>query len=589
MLRKLSLLPEYFLPPHLRSSGNETEVERRVERMRARRFVVLTLMMFVGAASSAFAQAAQGLWGTGLGAGLLALLVGGVLYRTRARGPSLFGTVAYVVIGSLGAATLAIGVGHEGYFSLFWLGLGPTIALVIAGPRVARWLLLPVGLLAAAAVAIIVEGVIPPFIRVEHLAGPHIVSLLGAIFTYYLLSATYERETERTIRDLARSNEESRAARAEAEKAVRARGDFLAMMGHEVRTPLNGVLGIASVMLAEGPPPAIAEGLRTIEASGNQLRALLDDVLDYSRYESGQFALEVRPLEVAQVAREALDLMAGSAKARGDALELQVAPGAPRFVLGDEVRLRQILTNLLSNAVKFTEGGAVRVHLRGAADHLELVVEDEGVGMDEAVQARLFQPFMQADESTTRRFGGSGLGLAIVQRVVQRARGRVEVSSQPGRGSRFTVWLPWPACEAPALDERPAPSAARARVLVVEDNLLNLRVAQRLLEQLGHTVTAAGDGAAALECLDRGSFDLVLMDCHMPIMDGFTATQLIRERAGAPPVVALTASTTQEDLERCHRAGMVEVLAKPIRREELQRLVVRFSGKATVAQAPAGG
>jgi signal transduction histidine kinase len=248
------------------------------------------------------------------------VLIGGVLLQTRRRGPSNWWTASYVVIGSLGAVVMAVGVGHEGYIALFWLGLGPIIGLVISGPRLAGWLLLPAAGLAALAILLIVNEVVRPFIRVDHLAGPHIVSLLGAIFSYFLLVLSFERETARTIAELARtiaelarSIDEGRQARALAERAAQARGEFLAMMGHEVRTPLNGVLGIVSVMLAEHMPPEVEEGLRTIESSGAVLRALLDNVLDYSRYESGQYELESRPLELAQVGRDVIELMRGIA------------------------------------------------------------------------------------------------------------------------------------------------------------------------------------------------------------------------------------------------------------------------------------
>jgi signal transduction histidine kinase len=482
-----------------------------------------------------------------------------------------------VVIGSLGAVVMAVGVGHEGYIALFWLGLGPIIGLVISGPRLAGWLLLPAAGLAALAILLIVNEVVRPFIRVDHLAGPHIVSLLGAIFSYFLLVLSFERETARTIAELARSIDEGRQARALAERAAQARGEFLAMMGHEVRTPLNGVLGIVSVMLAEHMPPQVEEGLRTIESSGAVLRALLDDVLDYSRYESGQYELESRPLELAQVGRDVIELMRGIALVRGDRLELEVASGTPAWVVGDETRLRQVMNNLISNAVKFTEGGLVRVQLSGIEGGFRLVVSDDGLGMNPQTVERLFRPFMQADETTTRRFGGSGLGLAIVHLLVQRMKGTVSVESEPGRGSRFKVEIPWAACAPPASVVEPVELQSQsARVLVVEDNLINQRVVRRLLEQLGHVVTCAGDGIAALECLQRAQFDLVLMDCHMPVMDGFTATERIRLNPQNPPVVAVTASTTREDHERCKASGMLEVLNKPIRREDLSRVIAQF-------------
>ena len=578
-------LPDLFLPPALRSAGL-LNLPERIASQRARRSVALLLVMVAGSLVSTLAQLAQGLWSSGLGAGLLTCLVGLMLAIVRRRGPSVWLMSSFVVLGSVGAMVLAVGAGREGYISLFWVGLGPTLTLATSGHRVAFRILLLIASLSAVSVLLIVAEVVPPFIHIEHIEGPHIVSLLGAMATYYFLSSTYERETESTIAELARSVEEIRAARAEAERAARARGDFLAMMGHEVRTPLNGVLGMASVMLSEQPPPHIRDGLQTIENSGGLLRALLDNLLDYSKFESGPLALEARPVDVGQIARDVIDLMAGSARERGDELVLEVSPDAPRYVRGDETRLRQVLNNLVSNAVKFTERGRVRMRVSGEQGQLVIAVADEGLGMDAATVGRLFQPFMQANETTTRRFGGTGLGLAIVRLLVNHMRGRIDVRSEPGQGSTFSVTLPWPPCDAPAPPAvAPLPRGAALRVLVVEDNLINLRVAQRLLEQLGHTVTSAGDGAAALECVERSHFDLVLMDCHMPVMDGFTATEKICSRPGSPPVVALTASTAREDLERCRSSGMVEVLSKPVNRDELARVLLRFAARPDARRA----
>jgi signal transduction histidine kinase len=384
----------------------------------------------------------------------------------------------------------------------------------------------------------------------------------------------------------------SQAARA----ADRAKSEFLAMMSHEIRTPLNGIIGSAELLLDGTLTPEQRDLVMTVSTSGEMLLAIVNDVLDFARVESGRLELESIPLEPAQVIRGVVEICRPTAQAKGLALIAEIDPGMPASAIGDPGRLSQILANIVNNAVKFTTLGEVRVHARAAhvspeAMLLDVTVRDTGIGITPDVQQTLFQPFVQADTSTTRRYGGTGLGLAISRRLVEMMGGEIDVASEEGRGSafRFTVRLalsPAAATTAsrppihfdrargqpadpPAPTPPPIPDQADvARLLLVEDNPMNQRVVTLMTERLGHAVDVVSDGRAAIEAVSSGtSYDLILMDCHLPELDGFEATRLIRlldGEAGRTPVVALTASAYAADRQRCLDAGMNDFLAKPI-------------------------
>jgi len=382
------------------------------------------------------------------------------------------------------------------------------------------------------------------------------------------------------------------ATRAELEAAGGAKNQFFAAMSHEIRTPMNSVIGMTTLLTATALTAEQAEYVGTLRASGELLLTVINDILDFSKIEAGRLVLETSPFSPVECIEDAVDLIEESARQKGLALMVEVETGTPAAVLGDSARIRQILVNLLANAVKFTARGSVSIGLRArphAAGHeLEFVVRDTGIGIAQDRLARLFEPYAQADASTTRLYGGTGLGLVISRRLAELHGGRLWVESEPGVGStfHFTV-IGAPVAVAPAaLGDRPAPRfdsqlATRqpARILLVEDNPVNQRVAVRTLEKLGYTPVVASHGAEALARLREQPFDLVFMDLEMPVMNGREATRAIRREFPAdrqPVVVALTAHVGGEESAPLADAGSDAFLAKPLRVEALTELLERW-------------
>lgn len=391
-------------------------------------------------------------------------------------------------------------------------------------------------------------------------------------------------------------------AKVAAEAANVAKSEFLATMSHEMRTPLNGVIGLNALLLNT---PLSAEQRRFAELarlSGEALLHLINDLLDYSKIEAGRLELEPLPFDVRQVCEEAVDLLQEQGGAKGLQLQRQLAIDLPKGLRGDPARLRQVLVNLLGNAVKFTERGQVQLHCRrlGYDDAVEtwlrFEVIDTGIGMDAATIAKLFQPFVQGDVSTTRKYGGSGLGLAISRRLVERMGGRLGVESVVGQGSSFWVELPFetlaaghmPTMESPVASE-PWARPFSCHVLVAEDNSVNQLVAMEMLKRLGCRVDVVGNGREALEAAGRLSYDLIFLDCYMPELDGFDACRAIRAREATGqhvPIIAMTASALKGDQERCLAAGMDDFVPKPFRPAELAAVIQRLLVAApTVAEA----
>ncbi len=393
-------------------------------------------------------------------------------------------------------------------------------------------------------------------------------------------------------------------AKEQAEAANEAKSRFLATMSHEIRTPMNGVVGMVDYLESTTLEDDQRDCVQTIRTASASLQRILDDILDLSRLESRALELAPTPVDLRKLMGDIQRLFSFDAERRGLALLTDVADEVPALVLGDRVRLGQILSNLVGNALKFTPAGVVSARLDPHPDTAAVVltVTDTGIGLSEGQQARLFQRFSQADSSTVRRYGGSGLGLAICRELVSLMGGSIGVDSQPGQGSTFTAILPLPPVEASALPDSTGASsgtgesaartmpAAGWRVLVVDDNDINREVAARLLEKLSCRPESVASGGAALEILAGQGFDLVLMDVQMPDMDGFEATRLLRKRERenglrSVTVVALTADAVDGVEEECLAAGMDLFVTKPVTRRSLSAMLETVAPKVTAGRA----
>ena len=613
-----SRVVEWWMPPALRGR-TEREANRMRIFVRNAVFAVLLLVVFV------VVSIPMRVWSHALFGAAFVGIEAVVLTLSR-RGHARLATSVQFCAMLLGVGFKAWTMGPMLMAVWVWSPLVPMTALAIGGARSAlRWTVFA-AVTFLAVMALHAAGVVPAVpTRVD---GPLLVATgLGMLLATMGIAGAFERDMSAALDDaesralalecarvdlearnrslveaqtrLEALNRELAVARDAAELGGRARSDFLAVMSHEVRTPMNAVIGMTTLLLDTGLTDEQRNFIETIRASGDALLTLLNDALDYSKIEAGRVELESLAFDPALEVRQVVDLMRGAANARGNTLRLTAAQDLPACVRSDPGRIRQVLLNLVSNAVKFTRDGNVEVRVAAEPDDgrawLCVEVRDTGIGMGPAVLAQLFKPFTQADASTTRRFGGTGLGLAISHRIATLLGGKITVVSEPGRGAAFTLRVPVepvaPVVESARSNRQTVQGLGqRLRVLVAEDNAVNQKVITLMLERMGHRVDAVGNGAEAVEALARAPYDVVLMDVQMPELDGIAATQMIRARESVrrTPIIALTANVFADDVRRCRDAGMDDFIGKPVRRELLVMALSRFmtSPRVTVQTPP---
>lgn len=567
-----------FIPVAIRQQGGE-----RLRRSRLVVFVCMLMAVLFAFASVALLQIPQRRIAA-VPIGLLGLMLAGVAFvRRGVRAERV--AMALIIAAYLAFVFGAVVRGGVHTPPAQMLLLVPLLARLLVGRRPGLVMFVLVS------VTFVVLGVFGPGEASIDRVGVLLVINIAIVLVVNAFEAGSEqarRELDETNAELMATNADLVAARDAAERTLATRSAFLAAVSHEVRTPMTGILGVTDVLLQGPLTPAQREHVELIRRSGEAILVITSDVLDFSKLDAHKVELERIELDIVHVVEEVLSLMRPRARAKDLRLSSMVeSRGLPRY-LGDPGRLRQVLLNLVSNAIKFTDEGTIElrvfVELAGAGvDHVRFEVRDTGIGLTEGQQAVIFEAFAQGDSSTTRRYGGTGLGLAISSNLVALMGGELCVDSVPGRGStfRFTVALAHAAPKgAPGRDALTVSSdvsnvfarAAPLSVLLAEDDEVSRKVVKSLLERLGCGVDAVGDGEAAVQAVSARSYDVVLMDCELPGVNGFEATARIRvlpEPTCHTAVIAMTGHAMQGDRERCLEAGMNDYLSKPVRRRAL--------------------
>ncbi len=380
-----------------------------------------------------------------------------------------------------------------------------------------------------------------------------------------------------TIRDITSKKKAERILK----ETMDAKSSFIANMSHEIRTPLNGILGMTTLLEETELTDEQRKYIRMLLTSAENLHAIVNDVLDFSKIDAHKLELESIPFPLLKSVDELVQLNHFGASKKGLVISAEFQKDLPNLVSGDPTRIRQVLLNLINNAIKFTEVGSITLSLSRTHELTRFEVRDTGIGMSGEAASKMFQPFTQADTSTTRKYGGTGLGLSICKQLVELMGGKIGVESTLGKGSLFWFEIPLPVAAPVAVpSSRPIPDVITKKlsILIVEDNNVNAMIARVMMEKLGHTISLAVNGQEALNALKQQTFDLVLMDCQMPVLDGFETTKIIRtskESWKDIPIIAMTANAMSGDRDRCLAVGMTDYVSKPIKKEELLKVIKR--------------
>jgi len=359
------------------------------------------------------------------------------------------------------------------------------------------------------------------------------------------------------------------------EDALNAKSDFLSVMSHEIRTPLHGVIGMSELLKTEMTEEIHKEKIDLIYQSGQALLSLVNDILDFSKIEKGKIIIEALPFQPSKSIEEAIQLF----KKQIDIKQLDVSLNSHscnEFILSDSLRFRQIMLNLLSNAIKFTEHGYIKVNVKIEYKKLWVEIQDSGIGMSKEVIAKVFQPFTQADQTISRRFGGSGLGMSIVIGLIKAMKGDVVIDSQENCGTSVSFSIPVELCDRPAATESIQMESLGFNVLLVEDNLINQKLASKILTKMNCNYSIANNGHEAIEQYLKGGFEVILMDCSMPVMDGYEATVKLRAMGCKLPIIAFSANVGEDAVEKCRKSGMDDYLIKPVKSEDVYKKLKQY-------------
>lgn len=424
--------------------------------------------------------------------------------------------------------------------------------------------------------------------KTERLATLEFILFLFTLFSLLLIGVFIFQPA---VRELMRQESELIHAKDVAESALKVKATFLENMSHESRTPINGILGMTDLVLGSTNDPSLIERIRIIQNCSKELLNLVNNIMDFSNIDSGKIEIEMSPIDIHLITNETVQSFDALASEKHIALSYLPDRDMPSMVLGDGVRLKQILMNLVSNAIKFTEVGKVEILTKAKRVGqtrwvIGFEIKDTGIGVSEVDKGKLFQNFSQVDDSATRRFGGAGLGLAISRRLCEKMGGEISVESAPGKGSTFSFNFQVEECSN-FREGKHAPIATidftkqhepTLRILVVDDNPTNQLVVVGFLKKLGYQPDTAKNGREAVECFEHSFYDLVLMDCHMPEMDGYEATKRLLEKYKEPKpyIIALTTSTSKENMDRCYASGMSGFLGKPITLPSLVKVLTEY-------------